>query len=68
MIALRNCQNSIHFRNSKLWERYSHRRRELAEENHNQSNERMLFHGSPFIQVSFDSRLTHLNQFSHIRR
>ena len=54
MIALRNCQNSTHFRNSKLWERYSHRRRELAEENHNQSNERMLFHGSPFIQVSFD--------------
>ena len=23
----------------------------MAEENHNQSNERMLFHGSPFIQV-----------------
>ena len=39
-------------RNTKLWERYSHRRRELAEENHNQSNERMLFHGSPFIQVT----------------
>ena len=38
-------------RNTKLWERYSHRRREVAEENHNQSNERMLFHGSPFIQV-----------------
>ena len=45
---------SIDFRNTKLWERYSHRRRELAEENHNQSNERMLFHGSPFIQVSYD--------------
>lgn len=39
-------------RNTKLWERYSHRRREVAEENHNQSNERMLFHGSPFIQVT----------------
>ena len=39
------------FRNTKLWEKYSHRRREVAEENHNQSNERMLFHGSPFIQV-----------------
>ena len=39
-------------RNTKLWERYSHRRREVAEENHNQSNERMLFHGSPFIQAS----------------
>ena len=32
-------------RNVKLWEKYSHRRREVAEENHNQSNERMLFHG-----------------------
>ena len=42
-------------RNTKLWERYSHRRRELAEENHNQSNERMLFHGSPFIQVTTTS-------------
>ena len=39
-------------RNTKLWERYSHRRREVAEENHNQSNERMLFHGSPFIRVT----------------
>jgi len=47
-------------RNIKLWERYSHRRREVAEENHNQSNERMLFHGSPFInaivQKGFDER------------
>lgn len=47
-------------RNVKLWERYSHRRREVAEENHNQSNERMLFHGSPFInaivQKGFDER------------
>lgn len=47
-------------RNTKLWERYSHRRREVAEENHNQSNERMLFHGSPFIQAivqkGFDER------------
>ena len=43
-----------------MWERYSHRRREAAEENHNQSNERMLFHGSPFInaivQKGFDER------------
>ena len=44
--------NMLCLRNTKLWERYSHRRRELAEENHNQSNERMLFHGSPFIQVT----------------
>jgi len=47
-------------RNTKLWERYSHRRREVAEENHNQGNERMLFHGSPFIQAiaqkGFDER------------
>jgi len=47
-------------RNTKLWERYSHRRREVAEENHIQSNERMLFHGSPFIQAiaqkGFDER------------
>ena len=29
----------------------------MAEENHNQSNERMLFHGSPFIQVKYISVL-----------
>ena len=29
-------------RNIKLWERYSHRRREVSEENHNQSNERLF--------------------------
>lgn len=46
--------------NKKLWERYCHRRGEVAEENHRQSNERMLFHGSPFInaivQKGFDER------------
>ncbi|XP_049764090.1 poly [ADP-ribose] polymerase tankyrase isoform X3 [Schistocerca cancellata] len=46
--------------NRKLWERYSHRRQEVAEENVNQPNERMLFHGSPFInaivQKGFDER------------
>ena len=31
--------------NKKLWERYSHRRKEVSEENHNHGNERMLFHG-----------------------
>lgn len=31
--------------NKKLWERYSHRRKEVSEENHLHSNERMLFHG-----------------------
>ena len=47
-------------RNIRLWERYSHRRKEVADDNHNQSNERMLFHGSPFInaivQKGFDER------------
>ncbi|XP_075222552.1 tankyrase isoform X2 [Lycorma delicatula] len=46
--------------NRKLWERYSHRRMEVAEENGNAPNERMLFHGSPFInaivQKGFDER------------
>lgn len=46
--------------NRKLWERYAHRRQEIAEENYLQSNERMLFHGSPFInaivQRGFDER------------
>ncbi|XP_054166448.1 poly [ADP-ribose] polymerase tankyrase-2-like [Oppia nitens] len=46
--------------NRKLWERYCHRRREILEENHDYSNERMLFHGSPFlnaiIQKGFDER------------
>jgi tankyrase len=47
-------------RNVRLWERYSHRRREVGEENHNQSGERMLFHGSPFVNAivhkGFDER------------
>lgn len=46
--------------NRKLWDRYCHRRCEVAEENANQPNERMLFHGSPFInaivQKGFDER------------
>ncbi|XP_045483729.1 poly [ADP-ribose] polymerase tankyrase [Harmonia axyridis] len=46
--------------NKKLWERYVHRRQEVAEENSEQANERMLFHGSPFInaivQKGFDER------------
>ena len=31
--------------NKKLLDRYTHRRKEVSEENHNHSNERMLFHG-----------------------
>ncbi|XP_055375005.1 poly [ADP-ribose] polymerase tankyrase [Condylostylus longicornis] len=46
--------------NRKLWERYIHRRQEVYEENTLQANERMLFHGSPFInaivQKGFDER------------
>ena len=32
-------------RNKKLWERYLHRKKEVADENHSHDNERMLFHG-----------------------
>ena len=43
-----------------MWERYSHRRKEVAEENHGHDNERLLFHGSPFINAivhkGFDER------------
>uniref|UniRef100_A0A8C4R2Z1 Poly [ADP-ribose] polymerase n=1 Tax=Eptatretus burgeri TaxID=7764 RepID=A0A8C4R2Z1_EPTBU len=47
-------------RNKRLWDRYTHRRKEVSEENHNHHNERMLFHGSPFINAiinkGFDER------------
>jgi tankyrase len=47
-------------RNRRLWERYSHRKKEVAEENSGHANERMLFHGSPFINAivhkGFDER------------
>ncbi|XP_046850055.1 poly [ADP-ribose] polymerase tankyrase-1-like isoform X2 [Xenia sp. Carnegie-2017] len=46
--------------NRKMWERYCYRRQEVAESNHNHANERMLFHGSPFVnsivQKGFDER------------
>lgn len=46
--------------NIKLWQRYLHRRSEICEENHGFANERMLFHGSSFInaivQKGFDER------------
>uniref|UniRef100_A0A3Q2YLW9 Poly [ADP-ribose] polymerase n=1 Tax=Hippocampus comes TaxID=109280 RepID=A0A3Q2YLW9_HIPCM len=46
--------------NKKLRERYSHRQKEIVDENHNHHNERMLFHGSPFINAiihkGFDER------------
>jgi tankyrase len=47
-------------RNKRLWERYGHRRKEVGEENHGHDNERLLFHGSPFINAivhkGFDER------------
>lgn len=46
--------------NVKLWQRYLHRRSEICEENHGFANERILFHGSSFInaivQKGFDER------------
>lgn len=46
--------------NPRLWERYLHRRKEICEENRNYANERMLFHGSKFVnaivQKGFDER------------
>ncbi|CAG0915375.1 unnamed protein product [Notodromas monacha] len=47
-------------RNRRLWERYVHRKKEVADENNGHANERMLFHGSPFINAivhkGFDER------------
>lgn len=46
--------------NCKLFKRYLHRRAEIADENGSQFNEKILFHGSPFInaiiQKGFDER------------
>jgi tankyrase len=46
--------------NTKVWERYKYRRKEVADSNNNCSNELMLFHGSPFISYiihnGFDER------------
>ena len=47
-------------RNARLWERYKRRREEVSEDCGGLPNERMLFHGSPFIsaivQKGFDER------------
>lgn len=37
--------------NKKLRERYTHRQKEIADENHNHHNERMLFHGNHPISL-----------------
>ncbi|XP_028966676.1 poly [ADP-ribose] polymerase tankyrase-1 [Galendromus occidentalis] len=51
-------------RNRRLFKKYCHRRKEVAEENHSNANERMLFHGSPFVaaivQKGFDERLSYI--------
>lgn len=48
-------------RNRRLWERYNHQKKEVGKDNAGASpNERMLFHGSPFINAiihkGFDER------------
>ncbi|CAG5098084.1 Oidioi.mRNA.OKI2018_I69.XSR.g15365.t1.cds [Oikopleura dioica] len=47
-------------KNPRLWIRYERRKDEVKEENYGSANERMLFHGSPFIQAiiqkGFDER------------
>ena len=47
-------------KNRKLWTRYLHRKKEIQEENCGHENERLLFHGSPFlpkiIEKGFDER------------
>ncbi|XP_052772153.1 poly [ADP-ribose] polymerase tankyrase-1-like isoform X2 [Mya arenaria] len=47
-------------RNKKLMDKYQHRKKEVADENHGHDNERLLFHGSPFLQTivqkGFDER------------
>jgi tankyrase len=47
-------------KNKKLWKRYQHRKSEIKEENSSHENERLLFHGSPYlssiIQKGFDER------------
>jgi len=56
-------------RNPKLWERYIHRRTEAAEENGREGpNEKMLFHGSPFIAAivhkGFDERHAYIGKLN----
>jgi tankyrase len=47
-------------KNRKLWSRYGHRKKEIQEENCGHENERLLFHGSPFlsniVEKGFDER------------
>ena len=47
-------------KNRKLWSRYLHRKKEIQEENCGHENERLLFHGSPYltsiVEKGFDER------------
>ncbi|CAF3561497.1 unnamed protein product [Rotaria sp. Silwood1] len=47
-------------RNRRLWDRYCHRRNEIQDDNNGHENERLLFHGSPFLHSimhkGFDER------------
>ena len=58
-----NFQTSLQIqkiRNKRLLEKYNHRKKEVSDENHSHDNERLLFHGSPFlptiVQKGFDER------------
>ena len=55
-----NIKNIQKIHSKRLWRRYTHRRREISDECSNQLNERLLFHGSPFlpaiVQKGFDER------------
>ena len=43
-----------------MWDRFCHRRNEIQDDNNGHENERLLFHGSPFlhsiIHKGFDER------------
>ncbi|UJR37371.1 hypothetical protein I4U23_030079 [Adineta vaga] len=47
-------------RNRRVWDRYCHRRNEIQDDNNGHENERLLFHGSPFLHSimnkGFDER------------
>ena len=52
--------------NKKLWDKYYYQRKQVADANHNHPNERMLFHGSPFVnaivQKGFDERHAYIGE------
>ena len=50
-------------RNKKMWERYLHRKKEVADENHSHDNERMLFHGKLVCYKYFSLLLSFMRIF-----